>query len=54
MQLVTFGTDQDKNLILQFPVFIQPYIKQPMILYQIETVQVPIIDQNTQAQYTLT
>ena len=34
----------------QFPVFIQPYIQQPLILYQIETVLVPIIDQNTQAQ----
>ena len=25
MQLVTFGIDKDKNLIVQFPVFIQPY-----------------------------
>ena len=24
MQLVTFGIDKDKNLIVQFPVFIQP------------------------------
>ena len=24
MQLVTFGIDKDKNLIIQFPVFIQP------------------------------
>ena len=30
--------------------FIQPYTQQPLILYQIETVLVPIIDQNTQAQ----
>ena len=50
MQLVTFGIDRDKNLIVQFPVFIQPYTQQPLILYQIETVPVPIIDQNTQAQ----
>ena len=35
---------------VQFPVFIQPYIQQPLILYQIETVPIPIIDQNTQAQ----
>ena len=27
----------------------QPYTQQPLILYQIETVKVPIIDQNTQA-----
>ena len=25
MQLVTFGIDKDKNLIVQFPVFVQPY-----------------------------
>ena len=50
MQLVTFCTNKDKNLIVQFPVFIQPYTQQPLILYQIETVPVPIIDQNTQAQ----
>ena len=50
MQLVIFGIDKNKNLIIQFPVFIQPYTQQPLILYQIETVPVPIIDQNTQAQ----
>ena len=49
LQLVTFGIGRDKNLIIQFPVFIQPYTKQPLILYQLETVPVPIIDQNTQA-----
>ena len=49
MQLVTFGTDKNKNLIVQFPVFIQPYTQQPLILYQLEMVPVPIIDQNTQA-----
>ena len=50
MQLVRFGINKDKNLIIQFLVFIQPYTQQPLILYQIETVPVPIIDQNTQAQ----
>ena len=50
MQLVTFGIDKDKNLIIQFPAFIQPYTQQPLILYQLEKVPVPIIDQNTQAQ----
>ena len=34
---------------MQFPVFIQPYMQQLLILYQIETVPVPIIDLNTQA-----
>ena len=38
MQLVTFGIDKDKNLIMQFPVFAQPYTQQPLILYQLETV----------------
>ena len=42
MQLVTFGIDKDKNLIVQFPVFIQPYTQQPLVLCQLETVPVPI------------
>ena len=50
MQLVTFGIEKDKNLIIQFPVFIQPYTQQSLILYQIEMVPVPIIGQNTHAQ----
>ena len=50
MKSVTFGIDKEKNLIIQFPVFIQPYKQQPLILYEIETVPVPIIDQNTEAQ----
>ena len=45
MKSVTFGIDKDRNLIIQFPVFIQPYMQQPLILYQIETVSIPIIDQ---------
>ena len=50
IQLVTFGIYKDRNLIIQFPVFIQQDMQQPLILYQIGTVLVPIIDQNTQAQ----
>ena len=38
MQLVTFGINKDGNLIIQFPVFIQPYTQQPLILNQLETV----------------
>ena len=45
MKKVTFGIDKERNLIIQFPVFIQPYTQQPLILYQIETVPVPIIGQ---------
>ena len=48
-KLITFGIDIDKGLTIQFPVFIQPYTQQLLILYQIETVSVPIIDQNKQA-----
>ena len=46
MKLVTFGIDKEQNLIIQFPVSIQPYSQQLLILYQIETVPVPIIDRN--------
>ena len=49
MKLVTFGMDRNKNLIIQFPVFIQPYTQLPLVLHQLETVPVPIMDQNTQA-----
>ena len=31
MQLVTFGVDSDMNLIIQFPVVIQPYTQKPLI-----------------------
>ena len=50
MQLVTFGIDKDMNLVIQFPVFIQPYTQKPLILYQLETVPVPTLYQNTKAQ----
>ena len=46
MKLVTFSIDKDRNLIIQFQVFIQPYTQQPLIPYKIEMVPVPIIDQN--------
>ena len=49
MLLVTFSIDKVMNLI-QFPVFIQPYTQKPLILYQLETVPVPISDKNTNTQ----
>ena len=49
MQLVTFGIDREMNIVIQFPVFIQPYIQKPLILYQLETVPVPILDPNMEA-----
>ena len=50
IELVTFGIDEKRNLIIQFPVFVQPYTQKLLILYQIETVPVLILDQNEQAQ----
>ena len=49
MKLVTFGIDNQWNLIVQFPVFVQPYAKKRLIMYQIEMVPVPISDENEQA-----
>ena len=48
--LVTFGIDKDMNLVIQFLVFIQPYTQTLLILYQLETVPVPILDTNIEAQ----
>ena len=49
MPLVTFGVDRKMNPVVQFPVFIQPYIQEPLLLYQLETVPVPILDTNMEA-----
>ena len=46
MKLVTFGIDDKRNLIVQFPVFVHPNNQQHLTLYQLETVPVPIIDRN--------
>ena len=48
MTLVTFGIDNKRNLIVQCLVFVQPYTQNRLIMYQIETVPVPILDQNEQ------
>ena len=49
IKLVIFRIDRKRNLIIQFLFFVQPYMQQPLILYQLETVPVPIIDKNTKA-----
>ena len=49
MKLVMFSIDRKRNLIIQFPIFIQPYMQQLLILYQQETVPVPVIDKSTKA-----
>ena len=48
MKLVTFGIDNQRNLIVQFSVFVPPYTQKRLIMYQIETVPVPILDENEQ------
>ena len=48
MKLVTFGINR-RNLIIQFTVFVQPYTQQPLILYQLETFPVSVVDKNTKA-----
>ena len=49
MKLVTFGIDDQRNLIIQFLVFVQSHTQQHLILYQIETVPVTIVEENKQA-----
>ena len=50
MKLATFDIDDQRNLIIQLLVFVQPYTQQYLKLYQMETVPVPIMDENEQAQ----
>ena len=50
MQLITFGIDRDMNLVIQFPVFIQPYTQKPSILYQLERVPALVLAENMEAQ----
>ena len=50
MKLVTFGIDDKRNLIVQFPVLVYPQNQQHLTLYQLEIVLVPIIDRNKNAQ----
>ena len=51
MELVTFGIDDLRNLIIQLPVFVQPYTQQHLKLYEMEMVPVPIVDENEQVQF---
>ena len=37
-------------MIIQFPVFVQPYTQTKLTLYQKETVPIPILDANDKAQ----
>ena len=50
MKLVTFGIDDQRNLTVQFPVFVHPHNQQHLMLYPLETVPVPIMDENEKVQ----
>ena len=50
MKLVTFSADRvTHSLIVTFPVFIKDFKQPPLSLIEIETVPVPILDKNRQA-----
>ena len=50
MKLVMFGIDSQKNLIIQFPVFIQLCTQTKLTLCQVGTVPVPILDTSNKVQ----
>ena len=50
MKFVMFRIHNHRNLIVQFPVFVWPYTQKRLIMYQIETVLISILDENEQAQ----
>ena len=50
MKLVMLGIDNQKYLIIQFQIFVQPHTQTKLTLYQIETVPIPILDANDKAQ----
>ena len=50
MELVAFSVDRvTHSLIVTFPVFIKDFKQPPLSLFKIETVPVPILDKNRQA-----
>ena len=49
MKNISSGYVSDFNLLLQFPVFIEPYTQKSLILYHLETVPVSITYTNTEA-----
>ena len=49
IKLVTFALDEEDRLVICFPIFVKDYKREPMTLYQIETVKVPILDKNPNA-----
>ena len=49
MKLCTFGIGIQGNMVVAFPIFVKDHSDKPKTLYEIETVQVPIPDQNPEA-----
>ena len=49
MKMVTFGVNDGVELIVAFPVFVQDHTRESMTLYELETVKVPITDNNLAA-----
>ena len=49
MKLGTFGVDTDGNMVVAFPIFVKDHSDRPKTLYELETVKVPIPDQNHNA-----
>ena len=49
MKLFMVATDTEGQLVISFPIFVQNFNKMPLTLYEIESVKVPIEDQNFQA-----
>ena len=50
MKLIMFRIHEKRNLIIQFPAFVQPYTQRRLVMYQIETVPIPVLDRNDQVQ----
>ena len=49
MKLATFTVDKEGNMVVMFLVFVKDHKSKPKILYEIETVKVPIPNANTAA-----
>ena len=49
MKMVTFDINDSEELVVAFPVFVQDHTRESMILYELETVKVPITDTNLAA-----
>ena len=49
MKLCTFGISIEGNMVVAFPIFVKDHSDKPKTLYELETVKVPIPDQNPEA-----